>query len=270
MMIQDIEGSFRNEFHQRQPLPTDTVFVFRGRQILLKEQEQLQFPVVEEVRGECQYLFEWEGKNFFLAMQEQEVDGYVFHGIRRLRSHGPREIRFLATTAYHLYTWYSHTRYCGVCATKNVHSQTERAMVCPHCGNVSYPTIAPAVIVGVLHEDKICLTRYANRPYGGRALIAGFCEIGETPEDPVVREVMEEVGLKVKNIRYYKSQPWGFASNLLLGFYADLDGEDTITLDREELARARWVTREEIDEEQDHLSLTREMILAFKNGEIKR
>ena len=87
-------------------------------------------------------------------------------------------------------------------------------------------------------------------------------------EETVKREVMEEVGLKVKNIRYYKSQPWSFSDTLLMGFYCDLDGEDSITLDEEELALAEWFEREDIPVEPSRDSLTNEMIMKFKNGEV--
>ena len=100
------------------------------------------------------------------------------------------------------------------------------------------------------------------------ALLAGFTEIGETIEETVQREVMEEVGLKVKNIRYYKSQPWSFSDTILMGFYCDLDGEEEITLDREELALAEWFRRDEIPVEPSRDSLTNEMIIKFKNGEV--
>lgn len=91
---------------------------------------------------------------------------------------------------------------------------------CPKCGNLIYPKIAPAVIVAVTRGDQILMTRYQGRDYKGYALIAGFTEIGETAEDTVRREVMEEVGLQVKDLRYYGSQPWGADANLLLGFLA--------------------------------------------------
>lgn len=96
------------------------------------------------------------------------------------------------------------------------------------------------------------------------ALIAGFAEVGETIEDTVRREVMEEVGLKVKNIRYYKSQPWPFSDTLLLGFFCELDGEEGITLDHMELSEARWVARGEMETEDDGISLTYEMMEYFK------
>ena len=93
-------------------------------------------------------------------------------------------------------------------------------------------------------------------------------EVGETLEQAVRREVMEEVGLKVKNIRYYKSQPWSFSDTILMGFYCDLDGEEEITLDREELALAEWFRRDEIPVEPSRDILTNEMIIKFKNGEV--
>lgn len=97
-------------------------------------------------------------------------------------------------------------------------------------------------------------------------MIAGFTEIGETLEDTVRREIMEEVGLKVKNIQYYKSQPWGLSGSVLSGFFCDLDGDDTITLDREELSTAQWFEREDIPYDDYDVSLTREMMIQFKKG----
>ena len=133
---------------------------------------------------------------------------------------------------------------------------------------MEYPKICPAVIIGVTDGDRILMSKYAGRTYKKYALLAGFTEIGETVEQTVAREVMEEVGLKVKNIRYYKSQPWAFSDTLLMGFYCDLDGEDKITLDQDELALAEWFKRDEIPVEPSRDSLTNEMIIRFKNGEV--
>ena len=137
----------------------------------------------------------------------------------------------------------------------------------PKCGNLIYPKIAPAVIVAVTRGDQILMTRYQGRDYKGYALIAGFTEIGETAEDTVRREVMEEVGLQVKDLRYYGSQPWGADANLLLGFFARLDGPSAIHLDRQELSQAGWYHRDEIDLPPDGVSLTNHMIQAFRRGE---
>ena len=140
--------------------------------------------------------------------------------------------------------------------------------VCPECGNEIFPVIAPAVIVAVTHGDQILVTRYAGREHKGIALIAGFCEIGERTEDTVHREVMEEAGVRVKNLRYFDSQPWGFASNLLLGYFAELDGSPEIHMDEEELQEARWVKRGELPVQENLASLTATMIEHFRQGKV--
>lgn len=191
---------------------------------------------------------------------------YTVETLRVLRRTKPKEECYAGETAYHLYVWYRDNSFCGRCGEHFEYSHKERAMICPSCGNVVYPKIAPAVIVGILNSygDKIVMTRYAGREYKGHALVAGFCEIGETAEDTVRREVLEEVGLHVCNIRYYKSQPWGFDSNLLFGYYCTADEDEPIHMDDGELAKAVWVSRDEIGEEERNLSLTAEMIMHFK------
>ena len=139
-------------------------------------------------------------------------------------------------------------------------------MRCPNCGNMIFPRIAPAVIIALTHGDKLILSQYAGRGTTRYGLLAGFIEIGETAEEAVAREVMEEVGLRVKNIRYYKSQPWGIAGNLLLGYFCDLDGDDVISIDENELSMAGWYDRHNLPAEDDGISLTREMIRIFGEG----
>lgn len=139
-------------------------------------------------------------------------------------------------------------------------------MVCLDCGSTVYPKICPAVIVAVVNGERLLLTRYRGRPFKKYALVAGFNEIGESIEATVHREVMEEVGLRVKNLRFYKSQPWVFTDSLLMGFVCELDGSDTITLQEDELAEANWFAREELPKDYSHISLTGEMIEQFRLG----
>jgi NAD+ diphosphatase len=123
-------------------------------------------------------------------------------------------------------------------------------------------------VVGVINGDSILLTKYANRKMSFYALVAGFVEIGETLEECVAREVMEETGLKVKNIRYYKSQPWGSVQDLIVGFYCEVDGDTTIRMDKNELKEALWMKRENIQGQTDDWSLTNQMMMKFKEGDI--
>ena len=120
----------------------------------------------------------------------------------------------------------------------------------------------------MIRGEELLLTRY-RVGYRHNALVAGFTEIGETAEETVAREVMEETGLRVRNIRYYKSQPWGIANDLLLGYYCEADGDTAIRMDEGELRLAQWVRREEIQLQPDDFSLTNEMMLMFKNGTIR-
>ena len=187
-------------------------------------------------------------------------------GASARRGTGPKEMYFAALTALQLSSWYRDNRFCGTCGHTTVLSDKERAIVCPACGRTIYPRIVPAVIVGVTDGDRILMTKYAGRGIPFYALIAGFTEIGETFEETVAREVMEEVGLKVRNIRYYKSQPWAIADDILAGFYCDVDGDTTIRLDTSELKEGVWMKREEVVLQPDDYSLTNEMMLMFKEG----
>ena len=140
-------------------------------------------------------------------------------------------------------------------------------MRCTRCGAIVYPRINPAIVVLVRDGDRALLTHYADRPMLQRyALVAGFTEIGETLEDTVRREVLEEVGIRVKNVRYHANQPWGFSGNLMVGFWADLDGDGDITLDTAELNEAVWLRREEIPPTPDPIDLTHTMIELFRLG----
>ena len=209
-------------------------------------------------------------KDFFLILDQTVSlpEDYQYRTIKELReqSANPRELVFAAFTAIHLFHWYASNRFCGRCGTATTLAYDERAVDCPNCKTRIYPRIQPAVIVGVTNGDRLLITRYADRPLAMPALVAGFTEIGETLEQTVAREVMEETGLRVKNIRYYKSQPWGIADDILAGFYCDVDGDDTIHMDAHELKEAVWIPRKEIIGQPDDFSLTNEMMMRFRDG----
>lgn len=140
--------------------------------------------------------------------------------------------------------WRQNSAYCPRCGAKMSEHPTMTARECPQCHNLIFPRIEPCIITVVSRADgKILLAKHVQRNTNIYACIAGFIEAGETVEQAVAREVMEETGLKVKNIRYYGSQSWPFPSQLMLGFTAEYDGGD-IHLQADELADARWFDRD--------------------------
>ena len=303
-MIQDIYPSrLNNQYTAYSPVDEDIVFFFQGSSLLAKyeDEETLVYPQYKEfVKGitlqenkdsvenyTVIYLLAVDDTRYFLAEKKGEllkgqyigemadasihkeyaavVEGFDFVGVNSFRKAKPKATAFAAITAYHIYGWYRDNHFCGRCGGHTVHDSKERMVRCTSCGNMIFPKICPAVIVAVTDNDRILLTKYAGRMYRNYALIAGFNEAGETLEQTVEREVMEEVGLNVKNIRYYKSQPWGLSGSLLSGFFCELDGDDKITLQEDELSLGTWVKADELDLEDDGISLTREMIIKFRD-----
>ena len=281
-MLQDLEfGRLENEYRDISPRDDDAVLCFQDSSILLHRDADdcLQLPDYGRAAVWAQgweswqaekfhYVFCLHGRNYFVFMGEagQGEVPFAFESVRMLRQLTSKDVCYAIMTGWHLYSWYRSNRFCGRCGSKTVHDEKERMLRCPECGNMIFPRINPAVIVAVTNGDRLLLTKYAGRAYTRYALIAGFTEIGETAEQTVAREVMEEVGLRVKNIRYYKSQPWGIDGNLLLGYYCDLDGDDAIRIDENELSMALWYPRNDLPAKDDGISLTREMVRVFEEG----
>lgn len=278
-MIQDIAPyEYHNEYKNIQPEDGDCLLFYEGRSVLVKKEDgRIRFPSFSEAIGQNEtqaaytYLFSIDQTRYFLVdgISPAKVGncGFVWEDTQIFRSAKPAYLRFAGVTGWQLYRWYETHRFCGRCAERMEPDTRERMMRCPKCGNMEFPKICPAVIIAVTDGNRILMSKYAGREFKKYALLAGFNEIGETIEETVRREVMEEVGLKVKNITYYKSQPWSFSDTLLLGFFCELDGDSRITLDEEELALAEWFEREHMPVEPDGLSLTNEMMMAFKNRE---
>ena len=282
-MLQDLDyGRLENEFRNLRPAEGDIALCFSGNQVLLRRNgdDTLELPRVSQVKSWAknwenwredafQYGFCLHGVKYFLWLGgagECPEAGYGYEMVRALRQNRSKALCYCILTGWHLYNWYRVNRFCGNCGTPTVHDGKERMLRCPNCGNMIFPKISPAVIVAVTDGDRLLMTKYAGRGYTNYALIAGYTEIGETVEQTVHREVLEEVGLKVKNLRYYKSQPWGIDGNVLMGFYCDLDGDDSIHLDETELAVGEWHERSALPSQDDGFSLTREMIRVFGQG----
>ncbi|MBR2698552.1 MAG: NUDIX domain-containing protein, partial [Clostridia bacterium] len=205
-MIQDIHPhKLHNEFIPGRPLDAEgLLFVFRGPEVLCRVAEDaVILPRVREIGGLSAYrfLFTLDETPCFWGMDDMDAapEGWAFVPVRGLRNRatGPRELIFSAWTAFQLVNWYRDNRFCGRCGVETRLAEDERAMLCPNCGRRIYPRIIPAVIVGVTNGDEILMTKYKGRDIPFYALIAGFTEIGETLEECVAREVMEEAGLRV-------------------------------------------------------------------------
>lgn len=299
-MIQDISPHvLHNQFQIKEIQPDDFLLLFNKKNnILLKEiKNELSFLRFKDFpegftsvfTQEPEFLFSIDDRNFFMADYTDEMETFLIqrlkkqtipsaetdinlidfsievHPISIFRTFQPGYYGFAGITAHHIYRFRKSRAFCGYCGTPMEKSKTERAMICPNCKNVEYPKICPAVTVAIINKDKLLMAE--NIISKRFALIAGYVEIGESFEDTVRREVMEEVGLKIKNIRYYKSQPWAFSETAMVGFFAELDGDEHFTLDRSELSKAKWVTREEIPD-YPTTSLTFEMVSLFKKGQV--
>ena len=276
-MIQEIAPkTFDPAFRRQKPEDRDFLLHYEYNKVMLKrEGDRLMIPTVgelleeaPEIAAKAEYLFSIDDRAYFGMpdMAVPEFGGYVMEGMQIFRKFDPMYQGFAGITGGQIYRFRESRKFCGRCGQRMEYSQTERAMVCPGCKQTEYPKISPAVIVAITNGDKLLMSRYAHGTYRHFALIAGYVEVGETFEECVRREVMEEVGLKVKNIRYYKSQPWAFSDTVMIGFTAELDGDDTIRLQEEELSEAGWYTRDQVEDYSPCISVGHEMMRAFKSG----
>ncbi|MCQ2419193.1 MAG: NAD(+) diphosphatase [Clostridia bacterium] len=267
-MFQDLNISFDNAFSLRPAEKNNLLLVYRAGAVLAKQADgKLTLPTLAELpqAQNLHYAFRLGEESYYLAEAENPGD-YLEISSQSYRTLSPAHTVFACAVGESLRRWYDATRFCGRCGKAMEKSEKERAMVCPHCGLIVYPKISPAVIVAVCNGDKLLLTKYAGRAFKRYALVAGFNEIGESIEDTVRREVLEETGLKVKNLRFYKSQPWVFTDSLLMGFFCELDGSDEIHVQEDELSEAGWFSREDIPDDHSAISLTGEMIERFRAG----
>lgn len=273
-MIQNIGPHvYSNVFNPVPPKGDSIILAYSERCILLrKDNASFNYPVFSQLTGlglgpqDFIWLFTVDGIDYFSARQTLELAGYEYVPINYLRTAQPRHLAYAGVVGLSLAHWYKLHQFCGECGKPLQHSTEERMVYCDSCHTMIYPTICPAVIVAVRNGEKLLISKYADRNYKRFALLAGFGEIGETIEETVHREVMEEVGIKVKNLEFYKSQPWPFSDSLLFGFFCDIDGDDELHVDHHELSVAQWVQREDLPDNMDDVSLTMEMMALFKAG----
>ena len=278
-MIHEINPEeFHVKYENLKPSSEDNILLFENDLVCFRQEGKTAIlPRLSEFADSEDkifiYLFSISDQRFFMAEPATKnpmkpPPGYEMNEYGIFRDVGPRHIAFAIVTAKHLHQWYSDRMFCGRCGAKTQLSQKERATICTKCSLTEYPKIGPCVIVGVTNGEKILLTRYKHHAYKRYALIAGFVEIGESLEDCVRREVFEETGVQIKDIKYYRSQPWGFTSTLLMGFFCQLDGDPSISIDEDELSEAAWLDRKDVPPGINDISLTTEMMDLFRHGQI--
>jgi len=234
----------------------ETVYwlLFKGNKCLVSEYDgQFALPDIElnklnikPIRS--QYVGRVEGRSCFAAELSPDTvtpEGMKFCHLMRLLDHIPDEMFVLVGRAYHIMHWDRTHQYCSQCGAQMENKMDERAKLCPKCGFVNYPRISPAIIVAITRGREILLAKGSRFKTAFYSVLAGFVEPGETFEECVQREVGEEVGLKVKNIKYFSSQPWPFPDSLMVGFTAEFDSGN-INMDKSEILDARWFTADEL------------------------
>jgi NAD+ diphosphatase len=218
------------------------------------------------------YLGTLDGVHCYAAEIDRSInppEDMAFYGLRDIHGSLNENLFRIAFRAIHTIDWDRADQFCGHCGTKNEAKADERAKKCPRCGYVSFPRISPAIIVLVEHDGKALLARSPRFKEGLYSVLAGFVEPGESLEDAVRREVKEEAGIDVKNVRYFGSQPWPFPDSLMIGFTAEYAGGD-IKIDDNEILDARWFSVDDMPEIPDKISISRALIDSFLAKEQKK
>lgn len=199
-----------------------------------------------------------EVKTFRMDKPVVESERYVMCGLRKSYYQLPRPLYLVAGKCQELLYWDQNTKYCGVCGAP-MRMDTDISKKCSECGKEVWPQLATAVIVLIHRGDEVLLVRAKNFRTDFYGLVAGFVETGETLEEAVAREAMEETGVTITNIRYFGSQPWPYPCGLMVGFHADyVSGE--IHLQRSEIAKGGWFRRDNLPTIPEKLSIARMLL----------
>ena len=272
-MLHEISPSlFDNKyFNYQEVVDDDFLLCYRDNEVLLKKSgDDYEIPrksdFIESIESPV-YLFSINSNHCFgIAESQVSHASFEFHDIFILRNLKNKELAWMGSVGHQLMTWHTNNQYCGRCGSKTELKKEERATVCPKCNLVNYPKISPAIIVAITCNNKILLAK--GRHYKGDfySLVAGYVDIGESIEETVVREVKEEVGLDIKNLKYFKSQPWPFSASVMLGFTAEADDAQQIVIEEAEIKEAGWFERGNLPLHSSGVSISGVLIDAFEKG----
>lgn len=233
------------------PLPhNDALYLLMHRgSILVESTDQYLFELDQfqpEAQSQPIYCGQWQDKDVFVCLLKRIPTGFIDITLRELLLEQDEASYLLLSRARQLATWDNDHQFCGRCGTPlDTRHPIEHTKICGKCTLRHYPRISPCIIVSIRHGKRILLARGPSSPPGRFSNIAGFVEAGETLEQAVAREVKEEVGLTVSNIRYTSSQPWSFPHQLMAGFLADYESGD-ITPAEGEIVEADWYNYDQL------------------------
>ena len=224
---------------------TGSWWKLRGFEVAIPRWASTEVAGLSPVR--TQFLGTLDGAPCYSGELAGEVgpEGTSFRALRPLLGVLPEEMFSLAGRAFQVMDWDRTHQYCGKCGGRTDPLEGERGRTCAGCGLHFFPRVTPAIIVAVVRNDKILLAQSSRFPAAFYSVLAGFVEPGETFEECVHREIREEVGIEVENLRYFGSQPWPFPHSLMVGFTASFAGGDLV-LEEKEIVRAGWFDAEEV------------------------
>ena len=209
-----------------------------------------------------QYLGVCDGRHCYTVEVEETAPtpaGWELIGLREFFGQVEDALAMLSGRAFQIIDWDRNHQYCSRCGTATLQRENERARVCPTCRRTTYPPVSPAVMVLVTRGREVLLARKPSFAPGRYSALAGFVEPGEMLEDTVVRETREEVGVEIRNIRYFGSQSWPFPHSLMVAFTADYAG-GPITPDGVEIEEARWFDAAALPALPPSISISRRLI----------
>lgn len=251
-------------------------FIFNSSKMLANV-ETGQIPLVKDLNElnttplRKVYLGKFMGQPCYAAEVDTEVEsinipeGMAFKDLRTLYTILDEDVYLLAGRAVQIINWDKNHQFCGKCGTLTETMDEEMAKICPECGFISFTRISPAVITAIVKEGKLLMAKHNYGQYRRYGLIAGFVEAGETLEEAVEREIMEEVGIKVKNIEYFGSQSWPYPHSLMIGFTAEYESGE-IEVDGKEIAHAKWFEFDDLPEMPSRISIAGELIDWYKEN----
>jgi NAD+ diphosphatase len=272
-MLHEISpGIFDNKyFNYEEVIDDDFLLCYRDNEVLLKKSgDDYEIPRKSDFTESIEspvYLFSINSNRCFgIAESQVNHTAFEFQDIFILRNLRNKELAWMGSVGHQLMTWHTNNQYCGRCGSKTELKKEERASVCPKCNLVIYPKISPAIIVAITCNNKILLAKGKHYKGDFYSLVAGYVDIGESIEETVVREVKEEVGLDIKNLKYFKSQPWPFSASVMLGFTAEADDTQQIVIEEAEIKEAGWFERGNLPLHSSGVSISGVLIDAFEKG----